>query len=153
MSLARNLLNDNDAILILQALKRNTNLEEIRLHTNNFTSIDVNALLTCVFDSSSLNAISESNHMLIEMKIYTYPRDDSWLQDCIKRLLELTGRRNIACLARQRFSTPISCKYTIKTHARGSGIPSLMGLRSTSTQMCEYSVLNNAVVDYALALS
>ena len=36
----------------------------IYLHSNNFTSVGVKALLNCVFDSSSLNAISESNHTL-----------------------------------------------------------------------------------------
>ena len=56
IGLNNNRLNDDDAILISQALKRNTNLEEILLLTNNLTSIGVKALLTCVFDSSSLNA-------------------------------------------------------------------------------------------------
>jgi hypothetical protein len=62
--LDHNRLND-DAILISQALKRNTNLVTIHLHSNNITSIGVKALLTCAFDSSSLNAISESNHTLL----------------------------------------------------------------------------------------
>jgi hypothetical protein len=62
MNLGCNRLNDDDAILILQALKRNTNLQVINILKNNLTSIGVKALLTCVFDSSSLNAISESNH-------------------------------------------------------------------------------------------
>jgi hypothetical protein len=67
--LGHNQVNDDDAMLILQALKRNTNLYEISLYSNNFSSIGVKALLTCVFDSSSLNAISESNHILIGMNI------------------------------------------------------------------------------------
>jgi hypothetical protein len=64
IGLDHNRLNDDDAILISQALKRNTNLLVIYLHSNNFTSVGVKALLNCVFDSSSLNAISESNHTL-----------------------------------------------------------------------------------------
>jgi hypothetical protein len=61
---------DDDVILIAQALKRNTNLEMSCLYNNNLTSIGVKALLTCVFDSSSLNAISESNHTLQRLWIF-----------------------------------------------------------------------------------
>jgi hypothetical protein len=95
LSLAHNRFNDDDATLISQALKRNTNLRRIGLHTNNFTSIGVKALLTCVFDSSSLNTISKSNHALLEMNIYTYSRDNSWLQDCIDRLLLLDQKEKV----------------------------------------------------------
>jgi hypothetical protein len=56
--LGHNRLNDNDAILILQALKTNTNLRHLGLIGKIFTSIGVKTLLTCVFDASSLNAIS-----------------------------------------------------------------------------------------------
>ena len=69
INLDYNRLNDDDAILISQALKRNTNLKTLSLSHNNFTSIGVKALLNCVFDGSSLNAISESNHMLKQMDI------------------------------------------------------------------------------------
>jgi hypothetical protein len=64
-----NRLNDDDAILISRALKRNTNLHKIDLVSNKITSIGVKALLTCVFDSSSLNAISESNNTLKEIDV------------------------------------------------------------------------------------
>ena len=83
-----NRLNDDDAILISQALRRNTNLKTINMHSNNFTSIGVKALLTCVFDSSSLNAISESNHTLVGMYIFSQ-RVNEKLQRCINRLLKL----------------------------------------------------------------
>jgi hypothetical protein len=62
LCLDSNWLNDNDAILISQAPKRNTNLKFLHLERNNITSIGVKALLNCVFDSSNLNAISESIH-------------------------------------------------------------------------------------------
>jgi len=88
IGLNRNRLNDDDAILISQALKRNTGLETINMHSNNFTSIGVKALLTCVFDSSSLNAISESNHTLVGMYIFSQ-RVNEKLQRCINRLLKL----------------------------------------------------------------
>jgi hypothetical protein len=90
-----NRLNDDDAVLISQALKRNTNLQEIRLDTNHFTSMGVKALLTCFFDNSSLNAISKSNHTLERMMFFNYSRDDSWLQDCIDRLLALNRTQKI----------------------------------------------------------
>jgi hypothetical protein len=62
INLQHNRLNDDDIILISQAMRRNTKLRDLNLEWNNFTSIGVKALLTCVFDSSSLNAISESNY-------------------------------------------------------------------------------------------
>jgi Ran GTPase-activating protein (RanGAP) involved in mRNA processing and transport len=95
IDLDHNQLNDDDAVLISQALKRNTNMEIITLHTNNFTSTGVRALLTCVFDSSSLNAISESNHTLGGMIFFTYSRYDIWLKGCIDRLLQLDCTQKI----------------------------------------------------------
>jgi hypothetical protein len=101
--LDRNHLNDNDAILISQALKRNTNLKTLSLHTNSLTSIGVKSLITCGFDSSSLNALSESNHTLRGMNLYDYKPSGvvrtarappltpytNILQCCINRLLGL----------------------------------------------------------------
>jgi hypothetical protein len=80
-----NRLNDDDATLISQALKLNTNLRHLDIEKNNFTSIGVKALLTCVFDSSSLNALSESNSMRIDI----INCGNHNLQHCIDRLLEL----------------------------------------------------------------
>jgi hypothetical protein len=101
--LDRNRLNDNDAILISQALKRNTNLKTLALHTNSLTSIGVKSLITCGFDSSSLNSLSESNHTLRGMNLYDYKPSGvvrtartqyltpytNILQCCINRLLGL----------------------------------------------------------------
>jgi hypothetical protein len=95
--LGHNRLNDNDAILISHALKRNTNLTFLNLVGNGFSSIGVKALLTCVFDSSSLNAISESNHTL-EM-LFFYPRHESRKSDnllgCIDILFGLDRAEKI----------------------------------------------------------
>ena len=79
-------MNDDDAILISQALQTNMNLETLYIQSNNFTSIGVKSLLTCVFDVSSLNAISESNHTLGRMNIF---HEDNELEDCIDRLLRM----------------------------------------------------------------
>jgi hypothetical protein len=84
-----NRLNDDDALLLSHALKRNTNLRQIDLHSNYFTSIGVKALITCVFDGSSLNAISESNHTLERLVLFTRQKNGS-LADCIDKLLELS---------------------------------------------------------------
>ena len=92
IDLSHNRLNDDDAILISQALKRNTNLCEICLYSNNFTSIGVKALLTCVFDSSSLNAISESNHSLVEMDFFLYANE---LTRCWEIMLGLNRMQKI----------------------------------------------------------
>ena len=69
IDLDRNHLNNDDALLISQALKRNTNLKTLSLHTNNLACTDVKALINCVFDGSCLNSISESNHTLTQMII------------------------------------------------------------------------------------
>ena len=91
LSLDHNRLNDGDAILISQALKRNLNLKILDLVRNNFTSIGVKALLNCVFDSSSLNAISESNCTLVRMNIFSSYNDleSKNFDNCIKKMLEL----------------------------------------------------------------
>jgi Ran GTPase-activating protein (RanGAP) involved in mRNA processing and transport len=93
IDLAYNWLNDDDVILISRALKRNTNLHSIDMHSNNITSTGVKALLTCAFDSSSLNAISESNHTLKEMNMFI-GRNIS-LEGCINTLLGLDRKQKI----------------------------------------------------------
>jgi hypothetical protein len=91
IGLDHNRLNDDDAIIISHVLKKNTNLKTICLHTNNLTAIGVKALLTCVFNSSSLNALSESNHTLVRMKFVddNNNRQFKRLQGHIDRLLDL----------------------------------------------------------------
>jgi len=101
--LGHNRLNDDDVILISQALKRNTNLTEINLHSNNFTSIVVKALLSCVFDSSSLNAISESNHTLVEMDFFS-PGKASDTKSCINSLLKLDWTQKIVLVLQDKDS-------------------------------------------------
>jgi hypothetical protein len=84
LCLDSNWFNDNDAILISQAMKRNTNLKFLHLERNNITSIGVKALFNCVFDSSNLNAISESNHTLVRIHIFSHGGKES-LVGCIDR--------------------------------------------------------------------
>ena len=60
--IGKNNLNDEDALAISRALKRNTTLTRLNLEQNNFTSVGVKALFSSVFDNSNLNAISKSNH-------------------------------------------------------------------------------------------
>jgi hypothetical protein len=95
IDLDHNRLNDDDAILISQALKRNTNLETLHMHSNNITSIGVKTLLTCFFDSSSLNAISESNHTLNRLNIFSWTSNNDRLKDCIDKLLNLNRTQKI----------------------------------------------------------
>ena len=94
IDLDHNLLNDGDIILISQALKRNTNLLTLFLHSNNFTSIGVKALLSCVFDGSSLNAISESNHTLTKIYLFS-PVRASDTKSCTNRMLEMNRAQKI----------------------------------------------------------
>jgi hypothetical protein len=60
--LAKNHLDDTDTIMIARALKRNTNLQHLRLAQNSITGIGRNALRDVIFDSTSLNAVADSNH-------------------------------------------------------------------------------------------
>jgi Ran GTPase-activating protein (RanGAP) involved in mRNA processing and transport len=89
IELSHNRLNDDDAILISQALKRNIKLKLLSLHSNKFTSIGVKTLLTCIFDSSSLNSLSKSNHNLEELMLFWYSGYIGKLDHYIDRLLEL----------------------------------------------------------------
>jgi hypothetical protein len=90
----QNCLNDDDAILILQALKRNTNLETLFIQVTNFTTSGVKALLTCFFDSSCLNSLSESNHTLIRLWLFSEESNFN-LAGCIDRLLVLDRTEKI----------------------------------------------------------
>jgi Ran GTPase-activating protein (RanGAP) involved in mRNA processing and transport len=94
IDLNHNRLSDDDVILISQALKSNTSLKTINLLSNNITSVGIKALLTCVFDSSSLHSISESNHTLDQMILFSYQKNGS-LADSIDRLIELDRARKI----------------------------------------------------------
>jgi hypothetical protein len=106
IDLDHNRLNDDDAILISQALQTNMNLETLYIQSNNFTSIGVKAFLTCVFDSSSLNAISESNHTLIGMYIFWRGNNkkNDRLHDCIDRLLRMDRKEKILLALRDKES-------------------------------------------------
>jgi Ran GTPase-activating protein (RanGAP) involved in mRNA processing and transport len=92
IDLDHNRLNDDDAMLISQALKRNTHLDTINLLSNNITSVGVKALLTCVFDSSSLNAISESNHTLAFIYMFYMGEMRAWSVVLIE-CLSLIGQK------------------------------------------------------------
>jgi len=59
-----NHLNDNDAILIAQALEHNTNLRQLSLMHNAFTDNGETALSKVLYDPTSLNSVSDSNHLL-----------------------------------------------------------------------------------------
>jgi hypothetical protein len=89
IDLSHNRLIDDDALLISQALKRNTNLTHLNLVGNDFTSIGVKALLSCVFENSSLNAISESNHTLTKIDMFHNLQSYNHMVSCIDRLLRL----------------------------------------------------------------
>ena len=81
-SLDHNRLNDDDDILISQALKRNTNLRNLELKGYKFTSI------------GSLTSISESNHTLERLSLFTRQKNGS-LADCIDKLLKLNRAQKI----------------------------------------------------------
>ena len=63
--LASNHLNDEDARLVARALKRNTNLEYLRVMQNDITEIGRDALCDAIYDPTSLNSMSDCNHTCI----------------------------------------------------------------------------------------
>ena len=93
LCLEHNRLNVDNAILISQSLKRNTNLKILSIYTNYLTSVGVKAILTYFLDSSSLNAISESNHTVERMIFFTDTH--SWLQNCINRMSGMNQTQKI----------------------------------------------------------
>ena len=76
-----NCLNDDDANLISQALKRRNT------KGNNFKSIGVKTLLTCIFDSLSLNAISESNHTMTRVHMFHGHNDNLAQFDRMQKIM------------------------------------------------------------------
>ena len=62
LELDNNRFNDDDAIVLSQALRKNSNLHRILVRGNNFSVAGVKSLFKAVFDSSSMNSVSESNH-------------------------------------------------------------------------------------------
>ena len=63
LRLSNNKLHDDDAILIAGALKRNTKLKRIELGKNNITEVGGYSLSKAIYDPSSLNALSDCNHV------------------------------------------------------------------------------------------
>ena len=63
LNLAKNHLDDNDAVMIACALKRNTKLQGLRLGQNDFTEEGGRAALrNAIYDSTSLKSVAGSNH-------------------------------------------------------------------------------------------
>ena len=62
LDLSSNRLNDDDAVLIAESLGHNTRLRGLDLDSNNIQERGTNALLRAVKDTSSMNALSDSNH-------------------------------------------------------------------------------------------
>lgn len=63
LNLDRNSFKDTDAILLAKSLKKNTKLQRLQIRQNNFTLAGVKSLIKGVFDTSSLNAMSDCNHV------------------------------------------------------------------------------------------
>ncbi|EJK76190.1 hypothetical protein THAOC_02063 [Thalassiosira oceanica] len=62
LDLESNNLNDDDAVQIAESLGRNSNLKELYLDGNNIHQRGRSALLRAIWDTSSMNALSDSNH-------------------------------------------------------------------------------------------
>jgi len=60
--LRNNHLNDEDAVLIARALKHNSTLQILGLEENNITNFGRSALSKALYDTTSLNLMSDCNH-------------------------------------------------------------------------------------------
>jgi len=69
LDLDDNLFNDDDALLFATSLNSNTNLVDLSLRGNNFTSIGINTLYRSIFNDESLSKVSDSNHTC-ELKLF-----------------------------------------------------------------------------------
>ena len=69
LDLDDNLFNDDDALLFVTSLKSNTNLVDLSLRGNNFTSAGINTMYRSIFDDHSLSTVSDSNHTC-ELKLF-----------------------------------------------------------------------------------
>jgi len=112
LSLDTNRLNDGDAILLAQALKKNTNLQEIWVRGNNFSVSGVKSLFKAIFNSSSLNAISESNH---QCQLHLFSEMD-------------TSQDYVEILNSQDRDTSRMRKISVAFHSRESTLHYLEGL-------------------------
>ena len=97
--LAGNHLDDNDALLISHALRRNTNLQRLRLGRNDITYIGREALLNAIYDSTSLNSVSDCNHScFIEcIGLFDIPNNDNNRGSKVNRarkIYHLLSKRN-----------------------------------------------------------
>lgn len=95
LTLSSNNFNDDDATLFAHALKKNTILEILFISKNKFTPIGVKSIFLGVFDHSSLNAISESNHTLCALDLFR----TSKLNDCLHRINYGFGRKSKLLIA------------------------------------------------------
>jgi hypothetical protein len=109
----------------------------------------VKALLTCVFDSSSLNAISESNHTLNHLFIFS--EEGYKLHRCIGGLLQLDRTDKILLALLDKDSL---LKYLANIPVEL--IPEVLAFPhewfDNLHQQKHLSVFNNAMVEYALVV-
>lgn len=71
LDLSYNKISDNEAVLLVAALKKNTNLKRMHLHNNKITEEGEKALLKAIYNPTSMDSIIESNH---SCKVYTYEK-------------------------------------------------------------------------------
>ena len=106
--------------MLSQALKKNTNLSLLYLYQNSFTPVGVKALLTGLFDSMSLNAVSESNHTC-KLSTFNISRP---IQELISSSLNVNVDRTAKCWLPSitRNLTGVTCRRAVGIDAICVGI-------------------------------
>lgn len=97
--LDRNSLNDEDAISLSCALRKNTNLNELWVRGNNFSEAGIKSLFRAVFDTSSMGAIWECNHTC---NLWLFSELSAGLQRAVLSLGNSNYERSEIAITRRR---------------------------------------------------
>lgn len=87
-----NSIGDTGANYFSKALKSNSTLVELNLGYNHLSSVGIESLLRAIFDTSSLNALVESNHTLYCLFSQSYKHDlIRWGRCDVPTLFDITN--------------------------------------------------------------
>ncbi|EJK47650.1 hypothetical protein THAOC_33615 [Thalassiosira oceanica] len=95
LSLYQNRLNDDDAVLIAHSLRGNTHLRKLDVEDNDINERGMRALYEAVNDTSTLNALSGSNHSCFleglsdDFDLEWINEQEGWNGICMNRMFKI----------------------------------------------------------------
>ena len=122
LSLKGNLLTDQDAQVLANALKTNENLHCLYLEDNSFTNVGISCLFELVYNAINLNSIHESNHSCLLVDTENELSGFNILMDPkrnrhAKLMMALSSRFNMLYLD----DTPIEIMPRVVSFVQGRG--------------------------------